>query len=113
MRALFEACMAQNRKRFRVKIGDDFEKEKALTEQQIQDQIDEYLHAEDVQWANFKPDPQKHESTRPPKEDDVPLVSVCVEGGDGTISTVLEAVKNGALGIVRGAGGFLLWHSLP
>ena len=45
--------MAQNRKRFRFKIGDDCEK--ALTEQQIQYHIDEYLHAEDVQWANFKP----------------------------------------------------------
>ena len=102
--------MAQNcSKRQPFRIGS--EKEQELTEQQIQMEIDKYMASERVQWASFAPGSRKREYSRPPKEDDVPLVSVCVEGGLGTISTVLEAVKNGVLSVMVVVGGGRLFFA--
>ena len=99
LRGLFEACMAQNRKRYKFQMGG--EREEALTEQQIQAEIDEYMRRERVQWASFTPERAEHTlGGSSPKEDDVPLVSVCVEGGLFTISTVFEAVNNGVFGVM-------------
>jgi len=94
--------MAKNCKRGCFQIGG--ETEQTLTEQQIQTKINEHM-VKRWQWSSFTPEPQGFQHTRPPKEDDVPLVSVCVEGGPGTISTVYEAVKNGVSNVMFGAWG--------
>ena len=76
-----------------------YAEEQELTGQQIQRCIDGYMRVKHVRWASFTPDSQrcKHVKKLHAREDNVPLVRVCVNGGPGSAYSLLKSVENGVL----------------
>ena len=107
IRAEFEACAGHNRSKFEFKIGDELPKPKRMSEVRIQQEIGKYVKRERYTWPEPYSEPDEEETHHLPtaEADDVPLVSVCVEGGPGTLDTVFESVKNATPNLlVRGSG---------